>query len=223
MISVVKHWLVQGADGFRMDAVNHMFEDVNLTDEGYKDNNGDKTNYENIIHDKTMNLVSESNILSFNVVSLVNSLQPESYQFIYDIRAMMDEYKSVDNITRLLMTEAYAEVPDQVRWYGSNATVQGAHMPFNFQLITELHKDSNAADFHTAVNRWLNAKPTWGTVANWVLGNHDRPRVGYRYGEARHESLAIMTMMLPGINVVYYVRKFSFLSNLNFNILSYLG
>lgn len=52
--------------------------------------------------------------------------------------------------------------------------------------------------------------PTYAN-ANWVLGNHDRPRVAYRYGEERHESLAIMTMMLPGLNVIYYVRYFSFI------------
>lgn len=49
-------------------------------------------------------------------------------------------------------------------------------------------------------------------IANWVLGNHDRPRVAWRYGDERHESLAIMTMMLPGLNVVYYVSFTSLLS-----------
>ena len=124
---------------------------------------------------------------------------------------MMDEFveASEDKVTRFMMTEAYATIENQVRWYG-NETHKGAHMPFNFALIAQLDVNSTAENFKDAVDLWLNAMPEHGR-ANWVLGNHDRPRVGYRYGEDRHESLAIMTMMLPGLNVVYYV-SFFFLS-----------
>lgn len=122
---------------------------------------------------------------------------------------MMDEFveASDDKITRFMMTEAYASIENQVRWYGSSEIRRGAHMPFNFALISELDVDSTAESFRDAVDLWVNAMPAYGR-ANWVLGNHDRPRVGYRYGENRHESLAIMTMMLPGLNVVYYVSYF---------------
>lgn len=67
----------------------------------------------------------------------------------------------------------------------------------------DLDKNSNAFDFKTAIERWIDNMPE-GASANWVLGNHDRPRIAYRYGEDRHESLAILTMCLPGQNVVYY-------------------
>lgn len=108
-----------------------------------------------------------------------------------------------------MMTEAYASIEQQVLWYGHNHTTLGSHMPFNFALISDLNKESKADQFKNSINSWLDAMPTWG-IANWVLGNHDRPRIGFRYGEDRHESLAIMTMMLPGLNVVYYVTFFSF-------------
>lgn len=118
----------------------------------------------------------------------------------------MDEFveASEDKVTRFMMTEAYASIEDQVRWYGYNDTRRGSHMPFNFALISELDRTSTAQDFKDAIDLWIDAMPDYGR-ANFVLGNHDRPRVGYRYGENRHESLAIMTMMLPGINVIYYV------------------
>ena len=104
-----------------------------------------------------------------------------------------------------MMTEAYGTVEQQTKWYGNkDGTVLGSHLPFNFALISDLDKNSNAMDFKKAVDGWMDTKPDYGT-ANWVLGNHDRTRLGNRYGEARHESLAIMTMMLGGINVVYYV------------------
>lgn len=121
---------------------------------------------------------------------------------------MMDEYvaglKDEDKVTKLMMTEAYASIPETVLWYGKDANTLGAHMPFNFALITELDIDAKAANFSAAINGWMSAMPSYGR-ANWVMGNHDRPRVGYRYGEERQESLAIMTMMLPGLNVIYYV------------------
>lgn len=103
------------------------------------------------------------------------------------------------------MTEAYGTLEQQTKWYGNkDGSILGSHLPFNFALISTLDKNSNAMDFKKAVDGWMDTKPDYGT-ANWVLGNHDRTRLGDRYGEARHESLAIMTMMLGGINVVYYV------------------
>ena len=119
----------------------------------------------------------------------------------------MDEYveASEDKVTRFMMTEAYAPIEDQVKWYGSSDTRRGAHMPFNFALIVALNETSKAENFREVIESWLTAMPNYGKP-NWVLGNHDRPRFGYRYGEDRHESLAIMTMMLPGLNVIYYVR-----------------
>lgn len=117
---------------------------------------------------------------------------------------MMDEFsKTKDNITRLMMTEAYATIPQQVLWYGNlDGTKRGGHIPFNFLLITELNTQSDAAKFKTAIDTWMDAMPDYAN-ANWVLGNHDRSRVASRYGSERAEGLAIMTMMLPGVNIVY--------------------
>lgn len=191
MLDVLEFWLIQGAHGFRIDAINFLFETEGLPFESYRNASGDRNSYDNLIHEHTMN-------------------RPESYEFIYDARVLMDAFtaNSTDKITRLMMTEAYSTVDDMVRWYGSSETRRGAHIPFNFQLITEVDELSDANDFKDAIDSWMDKKPVWGTESNWVLGNHDRPRLGYRYGEDRHESLAILTMMLPGINVIYYVRNF---------------
>ncbi|CRL00644.1 CLUMA_CG013904, isoform A [Clunio marinus] len=185
MLDVLRYWMERGADGFRIDAINHMFEVEGLPDETYIDPNGDLTSYDNLYHNITMN-------------------RPESYEFIYEARKMMDEFvaNSEDKVTRILMTEAYATVEQQALWYGESETILGSHMPFNFQLITKLDKDSNANEFKEAIDEWMNAMPDYG-VANWVMGNHDRSRVGSRYGAERQDSLAIMTMALPGINVIY--------------------
>lgn len=123
---------------------------------------------------------------------------------IFDWRKILDDYAVEKGTTKkFMMTEAYATLEKQLRWYGTTSR-PGSHMPFNFALISDLDKESRAADFKRAVDLWLNEIPSFGE-GNWVLGNHDRSRIGYRYGENRHESLVVMTMLLPGINVVYYV------------------
>lgn len=42
-------------------------------------------------------------------------------------------------------------------------------------------------------------------TANWVLGNHDKPRVASRYGPERHDVLLTIQMTLPGVAVTYNV------------------
>lgn len=61
MMNVFKYWLEQGVDGFRVDAINHMYEATGLPNEEYVNANGDKTSYDNLIHTQTMNLVSQNN------------------------------------------------------------------------------------------------------------------------------------------------------------------
>lgn len=141
--------------------------------------------------------------------------QPESYQFIYEMREIMEKYTKKDNITRLLMSEAYASVSDLVKWYGDGEGENkriGAHIPFNFMLISKLDNTSNAKNFHEAINEWLDKMPE-DAEANWVMGNHDRSRIASRYGKDRAEGLAMMAMMLPGVNIVYYGEEIMMVDN----------
>lgn len=55
---MLEYWLEQGADGFRIDAINHLFEAEGLPDELYYDPEGDLNSYNNLHHNMTMNRVS---------------------------------------------------------------------------------------------------------------------------------------------------------------------
>lgn len=57
MLKMLKYWLEQGADGFRIDAINHAYEVEDLKDEIPKDPNGDLGDYNNYYHNHTMDLV----------------------------------------------------------------------------------------------------------------------------------------------------------------------
>lgn len=137
-MDILEYWLEQGADGFRIDAINHMFESFNLDNERYVNASLDRSSYDNLIHDQTMN-------------------RNESYYFIYDVRTMMDKFvaNSKDKVTKLMMTEAYASIEEQVLWYGRGNDTLGSHFPFNFALISDLTRNSTAADFKSATDKWV--------------------------------------------------------------------
>lgn len=134
--------------------------------------------------------------------------KPESFAFIRDVRELIDDFvaNSTDKSSKILLTDTYASLAQQVRWYGESETTLASHIPMNFALISGINKDSNASVFNEALSDLFDIMPWWGDT-NWVLGNHDTSRVGYRYGEERHESLAILSLMLPGPNVIYYVSR----------------
>lgn len=44
-----------------------------------------------------------------------------------------------------------------------------------------------------------------GHVANWVMGNHDNPRVASRFGEKSVDAMNMLLMTLPGIGITYNV------------------
>lgn len=66
------------------------------------------------------------------------------------------------------MTEAYASLPDMVRFYGEPNN-PGAQIPFNFELISNVGENSKAVDYEIRINNWLAAMPEGEYFANWVV------------------------------------------------------
>lgn len=99
-----------------------------------------------------------------------------------------------------MMTEAYTNATGVLLYYGDGDII-GSHMPFNFVLIENLNEDSNAVDFKKVIDDWLFLLD--GKKSNWVLGNHDKSRVGTRYGVELVDSMNALLMTLPGIAVTY--------------------
>lgn len=121
---------------------------------------------------------------------------------IYSWRDLLDEYKEKDGITRIMMTEAYTNASGVLLYYGSeDGSRIGSHMPFNFVLIENLNSNSNAVDFKKVIDDWLLLLD--GKRSNWVLGNHDKSRVGTRYGAELVDGMNALLMTLPGIAVTY--------------------
>ncbi|XP_053689533.1 maltase 2-like [Sabethes cyaneus] len=186
MKSVLRFWLDLGVDGFRIDAVNWLFEDLQFRDEPTSGVSTDPLmpDYLNHIYTRDM---------------------PETTDMVYQWREVMDEYKKQHGgDTRVIMTESWSSLSVVATYYQDANKRQGSNMPFNFQLILNLNKNSKASDFKRVIESWLNIVPDEQHVANWVLGNHDQRRVASRMGgEHMADLMAMVGLSLPGVSVTY--------------------
>ena len=88
--------------------------------------------------------------------------------------------------------------PRLVKFYGRD--LDGLHMPFNFQLITLPWRP---AAVHRAIVDYERRVPR-GAWPNWVLGNHDKPRLASRVGAAQARAAAVLLLTLRGTPTLYY-------------------
>jgi alpha-glucosidase len=109
------------------------------------------------------------------------------------MRATLGEYGQ-----RVLIGEIYLPVPQLMKYYGANG--DGADMPFNFQLLNAPWK---ACEIASMIRDYDSALPehAW---PNWVLGNHDNPRVASRVGAAQARVAAVLLLTLRGTPTLYY-------------------
>jgi alpha-glucosidase len=114
----------------------------------------------------------------------------EVQQVVAAIRAVIGE--------RLMVAEVYAPIERLVRYYGDDG--HGAQLPFNFHLLTTPWEAEAIADL---VERYEAALPD-GAWPNWVLGNHDRPRIASRVGVAQARVAATLLLTLRGTPTLYY-------------------
>jgi alpha-glucosidase len=99
---------------------------------------------------------------------------------------------------RVLIGEVYMEPRRLVRYYGREG--RGAHLPFNFALVTLRWE---AAAISAAISAYEAALPV-GAWPNWVLGNHDQSRVATRVGAAQARVAAMLLLTLRGTPTLYY-------------------
>ncbi|XP_066255122.1 maltase 1-like isoform X2 [Euwallacea similis] len=187
MKDILTYWLDFGVDGFRMDAIPPLFEDELLRDEP-------SSGADNLDPDDpgTLNHIYTSNL-------------NETYDMIYQWRDLLDEYSAKNGTyARVMMTEVYSDVASTMRYYvNDDHTRKGAHFTFNFiTFISNTHEGFSASDLSANIYAFWDNLPI-GCVPNWVLGNHDQPRVATRLGVENIDFLNILAALLPGIQVTY--------------------
>jgi len=93
----------------------------------------------------------------------------------------------------LALGQIYLPLEKLVAYYGRD--LRGCHLPFNFSLLQiEWHARSIAK----LVNEYEGLLPPGGWP-NWVLGNHDRPRIASRIGreQTRIAVMLLLSLRLP--------------------------
>jgi alpha-glucosidase len=175
MLGVLRFWLDRGVDGFRVDVIWHI-----VKDDEFRDNLPDP-NYQ-------PHWAPQRQLLA-----TYNTDRPEVHDIIERMRDVLDEYGE-----RMMVGEIYLPLERLVMYYGAQGS--GVHLPFNFQLI-ELPWHARAVD--DAIRRYEELLPAHGWP-NWVLGNHDNPRIASRIGKAQARVAAMLLLTLRGTPTLYY-------------------
>lgn len=175
MHDVLRFWLRRGVDGFRVDVLWHL-----IKDDLFRDNPPNP-------EFKPGDPPYQSQIM------LYSADRPEVHDVVRGLRSVVDEFDD-----RVLIGEIYLPVERLVAYYG--ADLKGAHLPFNFQLLLSKW---NARGIATLINEYEAALPQGGWP-NWVLGNHDQPRIATRIGMAQARVAAMMLLTLRGTPTLYY-------------------
>jgi alpha-glucosidase len=174
---VLRFWLRRGVDGFRVDVMWHLIKDAAFRDNPPNpDWTPDRPGIERLL-------------------ALYSEDQPEVHEVVAEMRGVLDEFED-----RVLIGEIYLPIDRLVAYYGEN--LRGAHLPFNFQLLSAPWNAGKIADI---VERYEEAlRNTSGGWPNWVLSNHDRPRIAARVGAEQARIAAMLLLTLRGTPTLYY-------------------
>jgi alpha-glucosidase len=172
---VMRFWLRKGVDGFRVDVIWHLIKDAAFRD------NPPNPGYR------------EGQPPHERVLPLHTTDQTEVHDVIAEMRQVMDEFDG-----RVLIGEIYLPLERLVTYYGKD--IPEAHLPFNFALLSA---PWDARAIEKIIHDYEAALPA-GAWPNWVLGNHDRPRVASRVGRERARVAAMLLLTLRGTPTLYY-------------------
>lgn len=177
MFDIMHFWLSRGIDGFRIDAVDYLIENQNLRDE-----------FPNPEYSPGYHQHTSKSLLHTHTRSL-----PESIDLLRDMAKIIREYED-----KFMTTEAIdATLSEVIQMY--KKVDWEAYHPFNFSLVNlpwlaDLHKQY--------IDEYENSLSE-GYIPNYVVGNHDKPRVVTRLGSKQARNAAILLMTLRGNAFVY--------------------
>jgi len=178
MLDVLHFWLKRGVDGFRMDVVGFLIKDYEMRD-----------NPPNLAAPRDLHLDD----LYGRQLHIYNEDQDEVHEIMREFRRLLNQYEE-----RCVIGELGYALDRWLRYYGE--TGEGLHMPFNFRLIEQPWE---ARAIRESVEHLEASLPAFAWP-NYVLGNHDNPRLASRIGEAQARVAAMLLLTLRGTPTLYY-------------------
>ena len=176
MFNVLDFYLQKGVDGFRLDALAFLYEDPKFHDDP-----------KNIDYDPLKQIPWDclKRKYDFNL--------PEVKTLIYEIVKYVSRYPNT-----ILLTEIYDNLAKLKDMYFS--IHKTTNIPFNFDLM---FLEWNAQIFMRTIDAYDKAIGP-DNIPNYVLSNHDQPRIASRVGTTKAKLLAFLQLTLRGIPIIYY-------------------
>ncbi len=193
MLDVTRWWYARGVSGFRLDAVNTLFEDPQLHDNPTRPG-------VNAYGDQEQVRKYDDNL-------------PENHRVLRALRQVADTYDAV------LIGETWTDDVQQLKaYYGSNH--DEVHMPMDL-MFTELGRTPGARVQRLdarAFRRHIAAMETSGEWPVYVVSNHDIPRVATRFADGQHDdqiakAIGAFYLTLRGTPVMYYGEELGMQNN----------
>jgi alpha-glucosidase len=178
MYDVLRFWFDRGVDGFRIDVLWQLIKDDHLRD--------DPPNPE----------WREGGQPWKRLLRTYSGDRPEILDIVREMRALADSYGG----DRVLVGELYLPLERVIAYYGA-PQFDGVHLPFNFALAELDEWEPHALG--QLISAYEAALPD-GAWPNWVLGNHDKPRILGRVGERRARLAQMLLLTLRGTPTLYY-------------------
>jgi alpha-glucosidase len=176
MFNVLRFWLDRGVDGFRVDVMWMM-----IKDDQFRDNPANPAS-------------APGSPDSVRLLPVYNTNRPEVHEIVAGMRSVLDSYGG----DRLLIGEIYLPFDQLATYYGQD--LKGAQLPFNFHLM---RCPWNADAIAGVIKEYEAALPA-GAWPNWVIGNHDQPRIASRIGPHQARTAAMLLLTLRGTPTMYY-------------------
>lgn len=177
LLDILRFWLDRGVDGFRVDSLPALAKDYRLRDDprnaAFRPGCDEPTDYLKRIH--SMGQASQLGPELKPICQLLDTKEPH-----------------------LLLSEAAFDVNGLHELYGVCAE-HPVHAPMNFNLI---NLPWSAAAYRDVINLYQDSLGE-ANLPNYVLGNHDQPRVASRVGWQQARLLAMLQLTLPGLPIVY--------------------
>ncbi len=177
MSAVLRYWIDRGVDGFRTDSVYVLIKDDLLRDDP------PNPNYRPGIDDPANSLLHTYSAGQNQLLGLLENF--------CDVVAL--------DGGSFMVSEAYLGI-DQMKQLYRACSIHPIHAPFNFNLMSLPWGASSFGDWIDAYEDSLSHED----VPNYVLGNHDRPRLASRVGQSKARLLSLLQLTLRGLPIIYY-------------------
>ena len=187
MFEAARFWLQRGVDGFRIDVAHSVMKDPALRDNPPAPEGAGRYHKQRGAYDAQLHLYDKGH--------------PDAHRVYRDFRLLLDAYRDASGrptSDRIALGEMH--IYDWGEWaayYGED--LDEMQLPLNFALLMARW---DAAGVRAVVDGLEAALPE-GAWPNYVLGNHDEPRLATRYGPAQARVAAVLLLTLRGTPTLY--------------------